>query len=166
MRSYVVFFLWFVSLSIMPSMSIHVVETGKIFFFFMGGYISALHFLYSFIDQWRLILFGSCKYCYKILKMMLLKCCNQYVSKFGKFSSGHRTGEGQFSSQSQRRAMSKYVQTTPQLCSFHMLARLYSKSFKLGFSSKWTGNFEDVQAGFRKGRGTRYQIANISWIIE
>ena len=24
----------------------------------------------------------------------------------------------------------------------------------------------DVQAGFRKGRGTRYQIANICWIIE
>ena len=24
----------------------------------------------------------------------------------------------------------------------------------------------DVQAGFRKGRGTRDQIANISWIIE
>ena len=24
----------------------------------------------------------------------------------------------------------------------------------------------DVQAGFRKGRGTRNQIANISWIIE
>ena len=26
--------------------------------------------------------------------------------------------------------------------------------------------FPDVQAGFRKGRGTRYQIANIHWIIE
>ena len=24
----------------------------------------------------------------------------------------------------------------------------------------------DVQAGFRKGRGTRYQVANIRWIIE
>jgi len=24
----------------------------------------------------------------------------------------------------------------------------------------------DIQAGFRKGRGTRYQIANIHWIIE
>ena len=24
----------------------------------------------------------------------------------------------------------------------------------------------DVQAGFRKGRGTRFQIANICWIIE
>ena len=26
--------------------------------------------------------------------------------------------------------------------------------------------FTDVQAGFRKGRGTRVQIANIHWIIE
>ena len=26
--------------------------------------------------------------------------------------------------------------------------------------------FRDVQAGFRKGRGTSYQIANICWIIE
>ena len=26
--------------------------------------------------------------------------------------------------------------------------------------------FPDVQAGFRKGRGTRDQIANIRWIIE
>ena len=27
-------------------------------------------------------------------------------------------------------------------------------------------NFPDVQAGFRKGRGTRDQITNICWIIE
>ena len=26
--------------------------------------------------------------------------------------------------------------------------------------------FQDVQAGFRKGTGIRYQIANICWIIE
>ena len=42
--------------------------------------------------------------------------------------------KGQFSFQSQRRAMSKYVQTTTQLHAFHMLARSCSKSFKLGFS--------------------------------
>ena len=30
----------------------------------------------------------------------------------------------------------------------------------------WTMNIPDVQAGFRKGRGTRDQIANIHWIIE
>ena len=28
------------------------------------------------------------------------------------------------------------------------------------------GEIPDVQAGFRKGRGTRDQIANIHWIIE
>ena len=39
--------------------------------------------------------------------MMLWKCCTQYASKFGKLSSGHRTGKGQFSFQSQRKAMPK-----------------------------------------------------------
>ena len=42
-------------------------------------------------------------------KMMLLKCWTQYVSKFGKLSSGHRTRKGQFSFQSQRRKMPKNV---------------------------------------------------------
>ena len=46
--------------------------------------------------------------------MMLLKCCAQYVRKFGKLSSGHRTGKGQFSFQSQRKAMPKSAQTTVQ----------------------------------------------------
>ena len=35
-------------------------------------------------------------------EMMLWKCCTQYTSKFGKLCSGHRTGKGQFSFQSQR----------------------------------------------------------------
>ena len=35
---------------------------------------------------------------------MLLKCCTHYASKFGKFNTGHRTGNGLFSFQSQRRA--------------------------------------------------------------
>ena len=30
----------------------------------------------------------------------------------------------------------------------------------------WPSNLPDVQAGFRKCRGTRGQIANICWIIE
>ena len=70
------------------------------------------------------------------LFLVLLKCCTQYVSKFGKLNRGHRTGKGQFSFQSQRRAMPKNVQTTIKLCSFHKLTRLCSKSFKLGFSSR------------------------------
>jgi len=47
--------------------------------------------------------------------MMLGKCCTQYASKSGKLSSGHRTGKGQFSFQSQRKAMPKNAQTTVQL---------------------------------------------------
>ena len=49
---------------------------------------------------------------FQILKMMLCKGCTQYASKFGKLSSGHRTGKGQFSFQSQRKAMPKNAQTT------------------------------------------------------
>ena len=60
---------------------------------------------------------------FQILKDGAVKCCTQYASKFGKLSSGHRTGKGQFSFQSQRRAMPKNAQTTAQLHSFHTLAK-------------------------------------------
>ena len=56
-------------------------------------------------------------------QMMLWKCCTQYASKFGKLSSGHRTGKGQFSLQSQRKAMPKNAQTTAQLHSSHTLVK-------------------------------------------
>ena len=59
----------------------------------------------------------------KSWKMMLWKCCTQYAIKFGKLSSGHRTGKGQFSFQSQRKAMPKNAQTTTQLHSSHTLVK-------------------------------------------
>ena len=46
-----------------------------------------------------------------------------FTSKFGKLSSGHRTGKGQFSFQSQRKAMPKNAQTTTQLHSSHTLVK-------------------------------------------
>ena len=49
---------------------------------------------------------------FQVLKDDAVKCCTQYASKSGKLSSGHRTGKGQFSFQSQRNAMPKNVQTT------------------------------------------------------
>ena len=57
---------------------------------------------------------------FKIPKDDTVKCCVEYDSRFGKLSSGHRTGKGQFSFQSQRKAMPKNVQTTTQLHSSHM----------------------------------------------
>ena len=47
---------------------------------------------------------------FKSWKMMLWKCCTIYASKFGKLNSGHRTGKGEFSFQSQIKAMPKNAQ--------------------------------------------------------
>ena len=81
---------------------------------------------------------------------MQLKCYTQYAIKFGKVSSGHRTGKGQFSFQSQRRAMPKNIQTTVQLPSSHMLPRSCSTSFKLGFNNMWTENSQMYKLDLEK----------------
>ena len=67
-----------------------------------------------------------------------------------KLSSGHRTRKGQLLFQSQRKEMPKNVQTTIQLHSFHMLAKLLSKSLKLGFSSMRTENFQMYKLDLEK----------------
>ena len=59
----------------------------------------------------------------QILKDDAVKVLHSLSNKFGKLSSGHRTGKGQCSIQSQRKAMPKNAQTTTQLHSFHMLVR-------------------------------------------
>ena len=86
-------------------------------------------------------------------------------SKSGKLSCGQRTGKSQFSFQSQRTAMPKNVQTAAQwhyfTCSKVMLN---IHQAKLQQYVNW--ELLEVQAGFRKGRRTRDQIANIRWIIE
>ena len=101
---------------------------------------------------------------FKSWKMMLWKCCIQHASKFGKLSSGHRTGKGQFLFQSRRRAMPKNAQTTSQFISHMSKVMLEILQARLQQYMNW--ELPDVQTGFRKGRGTRDQIANICWIIE
>ena len=96
---------------------------------------------------------------------MLLKYCTQYPSKFGKLNSGHRTGKSQFSFQSQRKAMPKNVQTTAQLHSLISNAsKVMLKILQARLQQYMNHKLPDIQAGFRKGRGTRNQIANIRWI--
>ena len=103
---------------------------------------------------------------FKSWKMMLWKCCTQYASKFGKLSSGHRTRRGQFSFQSQRKAMPKNAQTTAQLHSSHMLVKVMLKILQPRLQQYVNCELPNVQAGFGKGRGTRDKIANICWIID
>ena len=68
---------------------------------------------------------------------MLWKCYTQSASKFGKLSSGHRTGKGQFSFQSQRKVMPKNAQTTAQLHSSYCCATI-PVSVSRNFSSSLT----------------------------
>ena len=168
---------------------------------------------------------------FKSWKMMLWKCHTQYVSKFGKLSSGHRTRKGQFSFQSQRKTMPKNAQTTAQLhslvtqavkrvstmwetwvwslgwedslekeiathsstlalkipwseelgagyypwgrkelgttsLSFSHTSKVMLKILQARLQQYMNHELPDVQAGFRKGRGTRDQIANNRWIIK
>ena len=58
--------------------------------------------------------------------------------------------QSQFLFQFQRKAMPKNVQTTMQLHSLHMIARLCSKSFKSGFINVWTKNFRVYKLDLEK----------------
>ena len=60
--------------------------------------------------------------------------------------------------------MQKNAQTTAQLHSSHTLVML--KILQARLQQYVNRELPDVQAGFRKGRGIREQIANIRWIME
>ena len=79
--------------------------------------------------------------------------------------TSHRTGKGQFSFQSQRKAIPKNAQTTTQLLISHT-SKVMLKIFQDRLQQYVNHELPDVKAGLRKGRGTRDQIANICWIIE
>ena len=83
--------------------------------------------------------------------MLLLKCCTQHATKFENLSSGQRTGKGQFSLQSQRKAVSENIQITAQLHSFQMLAKkVMLKIVQARLQQYMNHELPDIQAEFRK----------------
>ena len=98
---------------------------------------------------------------FKSWKMMLWKCCTQYASKVGKLSSGQRTGKSQFSFQSQRKTTPNNAQSTAQLHSSHTL-KVMLKILQARLQQYVNRELPDVQAGFRKGRGTRDKLPTSS----
>ena len=89
---------------------------------------------------------------------MLSKCYTQYASKFGKLSTCHRAGKGQFSFQSPRKAMPKNLWTIAQLHSSHMLAKWCSKFSKLAFNSTWTMNFQMFKLDLEKAKEPELEL--------
>ena len=62
--------------------------------------------------------------------------------------------------------MPKNAQTTTELHSISHASKVMLKILQARLQRYVNRELPDVQAGFRKGRGTRDQIANILWIIE
>ena len=96
---------------------------------------------------------------------MLCKCCTPYSSKSGKLSSGHRTGKGVF--------IPVPKKGNAKECSNHHTIELILHARKVmlrilqdRFQQYVNHELPDVQVGFRKGKGTRDQIANIRWIVK
>ena len=70
----------------------------------------------------------------QVLKDDAVKVMHSTCQGFGNLSSGHRPGKGQFSFQSQRKAMPKNVQTIAQLHSSHNASKVMLRIFQLGFN--------------------------------
>ena len=89
---------------------------------------------------------------FQILKDDAEKCCTQYASKFGKLSSGHRTGKGVFipiPKQGNAKEWSNY-------CTIALIShasKVILKILQARLQQYVNHECPDVQAGFRKGRG-------------
>ena len=96
--------------------------------------------------------------------MCFLVCCTQYLSKFGKLSSGYKTNKSVFIPVRKKgNAIECSNHTTvPVLHASNVMLKILQARLQQRLNQE----LPDVQAGFRKGRGTRIQIANIHWIIE
>ena len=96
---------------------------------------------------------------------MLGKCFTQYVSKSGKLSSGHRTGKGVFIP-IPKKGNAKECSNDHIIALISQTSKVMLKILQARLQQYVNRKLPKVQASFRKGRGTRDQIANICWIIE
>ena len=98
--------------------------------------------------------------------MILLKCCTQYISKFGKLSSGHSTGKSQFFIPIPKKGNSKERSNYHIITLISHTSKVMLKILQARLQHYMNGELPDVQVGFQRGRRTRDQIPNIHCITE
>ena len=91
--------------------------------------------------------------------MMLSKCRNQYASIFGKLSNGHRPVFTPIPKKGNAKECSNYR----TIAFISHGSKVMLKILQARLQQYVNRELPDVPAGFRKGRGTRDQIANIRW---
>ena len=97
--------------------------------------------------------------------MMLWKCYTQYASKFGKQQRPKDWKRLVFIPIS-KKGNAKKCWDYSTIAVISHTSKVMLKILQARLQQYVNCEFPDVQAGFRKGRGTRYQIANIHWIVE
>ena len=93
---------------------------------------------------------------------MPLKCCTQYVSKFGKRSSDWKRS---VFIPITKKGDTKQCPNYNTIVLISHASKVMLKILQARLQQYMNHELPYVQAGFRKGRGTRDQIANIRWII-
>ena len=96
---------------------------------------------------------------------MLLKCRTLYASKFGKLSSGPTTGKDVFIP-IPKKGKAKECSNYHTIALILHASKIMLKILQARLHQYVNQELPEVQAGFRKGIGTRYQIANLHWIVE
>ena len=103
---------------------------------------------------------------FQILKDDAVKVLYSICQQIWKTQQCHRTAKGQFSFQCQRKAMPKKCSNYCTIALISHTSKIMLKILQVRLQQYMNCELPDVQAGFRKGRGTRDQIANICWIIK
>ena len=81
---------------------------------------------------------------------MLWKCCPQYASKFGKLSSGHRTGKGQFFIPTPKKGNAKECSNYRTIALISHASKVMLKILQARLQQYVNRELPDVQAGFKK----------------
>ena len=95
-----------------------------------------------------------------------MKVLTQYARKFGKFNSGHRTGKTSAFIPIPKKCNAKECSNQSTIALISHVSKVVLKNLQARLQQDVNHELSDVQAGFRKGRGIRHQIANICWIFE
>ena len=96
---------------------------------------------------------------------MVWKSYIQYASKFGKLSSGDRTGKGVFIP-IPKKGNAKEGSNYRTIALISHVSKIMLKILQARLQQYMNCEAPDIQAGFIKSRGTRDQIDNIRWAIE
>ena len=101
---------------------------------------------------------------------MLWKCCTQYASKFGAICSKTQQWPQDWKRSVfipiPKKGNAKECSNYCTIVLISHASKVMLKILQARLQQYMKSELPVVQAGFRKGRGTRDQIANIRWIIE